>query len=161
MITQSKPMPYCHLPLALVYSSTLIKCHKWYSVSTFYSFRLLVLHTHKSITNKAMPKISPSYLSTVAGHRRPPMWPNTGHSPPPGLGKAQHHCTAVSIAYTPLQHTATVALCLSVHKVDLFVPETNADEFGFSYEEIYNRFSAMAVKQIPSWGDDHQTNVSY
>lgn len=161
-------MPYYYLPVALVYSFTLIKCQKWYSVSTFYSFRLLVLHTHKSITNKAKPKFSPSYLSTVAGHRHPHMLPNRGHSPPPGLRRAQHHCTTVSIAYTPLQHTATVAPEMrkwvtspSMHKIDLFVLETHADEFGFSYEEIYNSFSAMAVKQVLPYGDDHQTCFSY
>lgn len=48
-------------------------------------------------------------MSTVAGQRHPHMWPNRGHSPPPSLRKAQHYCTTVSISYTPLQHTATVA----------------------------------------------------
>lgn len=66
----------------------------------------------------------------MAGHRHPYMWPFRGHSHvflrPSGLRKAQPYCTTVSIAYTPLQHTATVTLATmqqfispSVHNVSV------------------------------------------
>lgn len=125
-----------------------------------------MLHTHKSITNKAKPKFSPSYLSTVAGHRHPHTWPNRGHSPPPGLRKAQHHCNcSLYCLHTTPAHSHGCAgnranespVCPCI-KFNLFVPETHPDEFGFSYAKIYNRSSAMAVKQILPYGDDHQTS---
>lgn len=74
-------------------------------------------------------------FSTVAGHRHPPhrrSYSGVGggaYNPafvrPLGFRKAQHNCTTVSIAYTPLQHTVTVApatvltvyFSLSVHNI--------------------------------------------